>query len=156
MIPRRGAPRGGRRDRTRLSGPGASRAARSPLAEGWRARRRPPSASPSPLPLEALDRLLQRVAFRRGLERLLPDALGLVAPAHHPQHFAEVRADLGIGPPAVGPAQLLRCALQIALAVDRKSTRLNSSHSSISYAVFCLKKKKKMPALYACRKNTDG
>src|SRR5438309_2323737 len=28
-------------------------------------------------------------------------------------------------------------------ASDRKSTRLNSSHSSISYAVFCLKKKKK-------------
>src|SRR6266542_5830396 len=27
--------------------------------------------------------------------------------------------------------------------VDRKSTRLNSSHGSISYAVFCLKKKKK-------------
>src|SRR5207245_8042459 len=27
---------------------------------------------------------------------------------------------------------------------DRKSTRLNSSHGSISYAVFCLKKKKKM------------
>src|SRR5579862_290013 len=32
---------------------------------------------------------------------------------------------------------LVRCA------PDRKSTRLNSSHSSISYAVFCLKKKKK-------------
>src|SRR5271169_6961780 len=28
--------------------------------------------------------------------------------------------------------------------VDRKSTRLNSSHGSISYAVFCLKKKKKL------------
>src|SRR2546430_8908372 len=28
------------------------------------------------------------------------------------------------------------------LIVDRKSTRLNSSHSQISYAVFCLKKKK--------------
>src|SRR5688572_31826780 len=28
-------------------------------------------------------------------------------------------------------------------AVDRKSTRLNSSHSQISYAVFCLKKKNK-------------
>src|SRR4051794_41237376 len=28
------------------------------------------------------------------------------------------------------------------LAADRKSTRLNSSHPSISYAVFCLKKKK--------------
>src|SRR2546427_4084181 len=31
----------------------------------------------------------------------------------------------------------------LALAADRKSTRLNSSHSQISYAVFCLKKKKK-------------
>src|SRR5688572_31950354 len=29
------------------------------------------------------------------------------------------------------------------LGLDRKSTRLNSSHSQISYAVFCLKKKKK-------------
>src|SRR5256886_10936543 len=31
-------------------------------------------------------------------------------------------------------------------AVDRKSTRLNSSHSQISYAVFCLKKKKEFLA----------
>src|SRR2546430_10734119 len=30
-----------------------------------------------------------------------------------------------------------------ARTLDRKSTRLNSSHSQISYAVFCLKKKKK-------------
>src|SRR2546427_7456571 len=30
-----------------------------------------------------------------------------------------------------------------AMSGDRKSTRLNSSHSQISYAVFCLKKKKK-------------
>src|SRR2546430_6258944 len=30
-----------------------------------------------------------------------------------------------------------------ATPIDRKSTRLNSSHSQISYAVFCLKKKKK-------------
>src|SRR3712207_9038785 len=29
-----------------------------------------------------------------------------------------------------------------AVALDRKSTRLNSSHANISYAVFCLKKKK--------------
>src|SRR5260221_4478231 len=32
---------------------------------------------------------------------------------------------------------------------DRKSTRLNSSHTVISYAVFCLKKKKKMIYQYA-------
>src|SRR2546427_6747478 len=31
----------------------------------------------------------------------------------------------------------------LAIGPDRKSTRLNSSHSQISYAVFCLKKKKK-------------
>src|SRR2546430_6716771 len=31
----------------------------------------------------------------------------------------------------------------IVIGADRKSTRLNSSHSQISYAVFCLKKKKK-------------
>src|SRR5438445_7376079 len=30
------------------------------------------------------------------------------------------------------------------LRLDRKSTRLNSSHANISYAVFCLKKKKKI------------
>src|SRR2546422_2744351 len=35
-------------------------------------------------------------------------------------------------------------------AVDRKSTRLNSSHGYISYAVFCLKKKKQ-PGLPVCR-----
>src|SRR5689334_24166312 len=34
-------------------------------------------------------------------------------------------------------------AVVVARILDRKSTRLNSSHSSISYAVFCLKKKKK-------------
>src|SRR3712207_7404337 len=32
-------------------------------------------------------------------------------------------------------------AQQVAVAADRKSTRLNSSHANISYAVFCLKKK---------------
>src|SRR5688572_32405691 len=32
--------------------------------------------------------------------------------------------------------------------IDRKSTRLNSSHSQISYAVFCLKKKKKKQTKY--------
>src|SRR5258708_23954453 len=33
-------------------------------------------------------------------------------------------------------------AQEVAVAIDRKSTRLNSSHQIISYAVFCLKKKK--------------
>src|SRR3712207_7342241 len=33
-------------------------------------------------------------------------------------------------------------------ALDRKSTRLNSSHANISYAVFCLKKKNSSPILF--------
>src|SRR5438477_7778073 len=43
------------------------------------------------------------------------------------------------------PAALARAyftAMQSRARADRKSTRLNSSHMSISYAVFCLKKKK--------------
>src|SRR6266481_8910573 len=39
-----------------------------------------------------------------------------------------------------------------AFSTDRKSTRLNSSHSSISYAVFCLKKKKKKKKIYQLKK----
>src|SRR3712207_7764451 len=35
------------------------------------------------------------------------------------------------------------CLRDVAASEDRKSTRLNSSHANISYAVFCLKKKKK-------------
>src|SRR2546430_12994943 len=38
---------------------------------------------------------------------------------------------------------LLGAVEKIEIDQDRKSTRLNSSHSQISYAVFCLKKKKK-------------
>src|SRR5437762_9902495 len=41
--------------------------------------------------------------------------------------------------PAQGPHPSLGCVRIVSL--DRKSTRLNSSHRCISYAVFCLKKK---------------
>src|SRR5688572_18685801 len=40
------------------------------------------------------------------------------------------------------PPEDLASGFSDRLTVDRKSTRLNSSHSQISYAVFCLKKKK--------------
>src|SRR2546427_5167813 len=52
------------------------------------------------------------------------------------------------GPVGVGTAFLLGGVLLFQLWIlDRKSTRLNSSHSQISYAVFCLKKKKKSPPI---------
>src|SRR5688572_31539673 len=44
-------------------------------------------------------------------------------------------------PLLAGTAQLLQAAEHLVRRQDRKSTRLNSSHSQISYAVFCLKKK---------------
>src|SRR2546430_9402033 len=37
-----------------------------------------------------------------------------------------------------------RASMRSSISPDRKSTRLNSSHSQISYAVFCLKKKQKL------------
>src|SRR5690242_20971282 len=48
-----------------------------------------------------------------------------------------------VRPPERHPGQPLDPGAQGRVALDRKSTRLNSSHMSISYAVFCLKKKKK-------------
>src|SRR3712207_8750064 len=42
--------------------------------------------------------------------------------------------------PSYGP--VITAAVRVADELDRKSTRLNSSHANISYAVFCLKKKK--------------
>src|SRR3712207_7239165 len=50
---------------------------------------------------------------------------------------AAIRQRLGIGGDDDRPLGLLHAVR------DRKSTRLNSSHANISYAVFCLKKKKK-------------
>src|SRR5438477_4931514 len=48
----------------------------------------------------------------------------------------------GSGPPPYGLSRANEPE-RLGRASDRKSTRLNSSHMSISYAVFCLKKKKK-------------
>ena len=42
---------------------------------------------------------------------------------------------------------------QVGRVLDRKSTRLNSSHALISYAVFCLKKKKKNKKIKKKKKN---
>src|SRR5260221_5354774 len=55
-------------------------------------------------------------------------------------HLRVVRLVAEAGPHELGPARSLRQHLPHGQA-DRKSTRLNSSHTVISYAVFCLKKK---------------
>src|SRR4051794_27277294 len=102
-----------------------------------------------------------RKFVNRDLDGLLPAFLGIG------RSVVDVEADRRIHLPGVA-AEADRCALEVDLepgrprsggreareelpkgAVgelqvdeDRKSTRLNSSHPSISYAVFCLKKKK--------------
>src|SRR3712207_8327277 len=55
----------------------------------------------------------------------------------HGHHHAEG------GHEAVRPAGAGHVLVRERARADRKSTRLNSSHANISYAVFCLKKKKK-------------
>src|SRR5256884_1998593 len=52
------------------------------------------------------------------------------------------RAARGEGRPRFAGTGSGRKERQLPAALDRKSTRLNSSHGYISYAVFCLKKKK--------------
>src|SRR3712207_8022604 len=53
----------------------------------------------------------------------------------------EVRQLVGVLLVALQLLDQLQLAFDERLAADRKSTRLNSSHANISYAVFCLKKK---------------
>src|SRR3712207_8813660 len=48
------------------------------------------------------------------------------------------RPEVAVG---VADAELVGAVVGVVQLLDRKSTRLNSSHANISYAVFCLKKK---------------
>src|SRR3712207_7291628 len=71
----------------------------------------------------------------------LHDALPIFRPA--PRRRGEgPEVALGARPEAGGAAAEEEHPLRLAVPEDRKSTRLNSSHANISYAVFCLKKKK--------------
>src|SRR3712207_9005325 len=79
--------------------------------------RRPPRSTLFPYTTLFRSRVLQQVADRAGAHRA--DHLLVLQHAGQRQHL-----DVGD------------------LPADRKSTRLNSSHANISYAVFCLKKKK--------------
>src|SRR5205085_11330629 len=56
--------------------------------------------------------------------------------------LTEVRSEFHLRTPILPARRCFRHETPIALRSDRKSTRLNSSHSQISYAVFCLKKKR--------------
>src|SRR2546429_7005696 len=85
----------------------------------------------TPVPARAITRKLGPRVSRSAVTRVSLRTMSACAPAS-----ARSSSSRGL------PAQLdldLRCLRE----QDRKSTRLNSSHGYISYAVFCLKKKKK-------------
>src|SRR2546422_8393208 len=101
--------------------------------------RRPPRSTLFPYTTLFRSHLLQNGAARQRLlsdrRRLGPGAVE--NRAHRPGgRVGETRANL--------PVLERRAAVR-----DRKSTRLNSSHGYISYAVFCLKKKKKIVTILA-------
>src|SRR5688572_32584971 len=74
--------------------------------------------------------------------------------------------DPGVAPRAPRRARLdrraemevlrFKCSRCEELHEDRKSTRLNSSHSQISYAVFCLKKKTRSESTQPMKPNSSG
>src|SRR3712207_8361197 len=94
--------------------------------------RRPPRSTL--FPYTTLFRSGLVLVGQRQLLRLLLDP----APCRVDLHVLELDVAVLLG-------QLQRLLLQLGVGAlqDRKSTRLNSSHANISYAVFCLKKKKK-------------
>src|SRR3989475_9417656 len=98
--------------------------------------RRPPRSTLFPYPT------LSR--SHAGRLELLPD-LAL----HEIDTLVDRLRRLGAGLDVREAGEVIQCVHeplhQVRLRLDRKSTRLNSSHSQISYAVFCLKKKNRHP-----------
>src|SRR5207248_8826211 len=66
-----------------------------------------------------------------------------VGEAHRPQLAVREAVRAALDPWLHQTRDGVRHEAVLVDALDRKSTRLNSSHRTISYAVFCLKKKKK-------------
>src|SRR5438270_4017031 len=92
--------------------------------------------------LEDGDALFFAHGFNIRFGQIRPPAgvdVGMVAPKG-PGHLVRREYEAGGGVPSLIAAAQDPSGKTMAL--DRKSTRLNSSHSQISYAVFCLKKKK--------------
>src|SRR3712207_8994913 len=98
--------------------------------------RRPPRSTLFPYTtLFRSDELEERAADGVEVER--PGRVG----AERPRRRGVAQRYAGAGDPSLAGDQDVR-GLEVAVGADRKSTRLNSSHANISYAVFCLKKNK--------------
>src|SRR3712207_7540516 len=74
-------------------------------------------------------------------KKALPPDVGVLMLASSPNKKSAVLVATGNGPKGVAKAVQFLVQSRDRKIGDRKSTRLNSSHANISYAVFCLKKK---------------
>src|SRR3712207_7600098 len=100
--------------------------------------RRPPRSTL--FPYTTLFRSLLGHVGHRDLDlRDLGQGVHRAADVQLPGGVEDQQARLVDGDPGVGDA--FPVAAEVGQRLDRKSTRLNSSHANISYAVFCLKKK---------------
>src|SRR3712207_7611324 len=95
--------------------------------------RRPPRSTLSPYPTLFRSNRTHLADFERAIS---PDTAAILKV--HPSNYRDVGFTA-----SVGARDLARLAGGRGL--DRKSTRLNSSHANISYAVFCLQKTKTTP-----------
>src|SRR3712207_8512932 len=98
-------------------------------------RRQPPRSTPFPYTT-----LFRSDAHHLVVHHVVVAVVDAPAVRALPQRCRDTRLGDVLGEDRQRPA--LRRRLLDAIEVDRKSTRLNSSHANISYAVFCLKKKK--------------
>src|SRR3712207_8791415 len=96
--------------------------------------RRPPRSTL--FPYTTLFRSLGRAVVRTGLALAVPD--GYAAFVHPRSGLASRHGVTVANAPGTIDAGYRG---EVLVALDRKSTRLNSSHANISYAAFCLKKK---------------
>src|SRR3712207_7597567 len=97
--------------------------------------RRPPRSTL--FPYTTLFRSSMDVPGVRGLRKeldVLRELCMIPAGRHVVMNFGDPKGGLSV--------RDVELAIGTGVDVDRKSTRLNSSHANISYAVFCLKKKK--------------
>src|SRR3712207_6974056 len=86
--------------------------------------------------------------YTLSLHDALPISFGTVLPRiqSFPEPVATASTSTMLSLPS---APLADPPARSTLTADRKSTRLNSSHANISYAVFCLKKKKQTSELHS-------
>src|SRR6266567_3931938 len=115
--------------------------------------------------MEAIGKGGNPVLVKRGVDlavgRLVEYLRGVAHPVKTEEDYARVAAISANDDDAVG-AVIAKALFTVGdggivtVEEDRKSTRLNSSHSQISYAVFCLKKKKKNKDFICIQSNTKN